>query len=414
MKKTFSIIALCCIAVFSHAQITSTQDGNWLDPQTWGGIIVPTPGTEVIINHNVTLNLDYAYNSGGITINSSGSLTQDATPRALALSGGYLIIHGSMEINTIALYTGKITNNNNLTVNQYLFLTDSLINNGSIQGVDSTYANAYLEFKTASSFTSDAFWNDSILVNHGTIQTINFLNSGDFLNHHKVIATNHANTLTEDNYGEIYTTDISNAGIFNNDGQIFASNSFSNFEIFNNSSGAWLEMDNNFLNADSIGLNASFLNNGVVITGNNWSNTDTIYGTTGEFYVQNLSSNFGYMEGTFDFCDATPPASAPYIDLNTGYFDANITFDCVHQGIETEESNILSIYPNPASDYIVVSGMDKNGEIIILNIAGQKIMHQAFSGEKKDIRLNIKALASGIYLLQYKTASQTQTVKFVK
>jgi len=124
--------------------------------------------------------------------------------------------------------------------------------------VDSTYANAYLECKTASSFSSDAFWNDSILVNHGTIQSINFLNSGDFLNHHKVIATNHANILTEENYGEIYANDISNAGLFNNDGQIFASNSFSNFEIFNNSSGAWLEMDNNFLNADSTGLNATF------------------------------------------------------------------------------------------------------------------------------------------------------------
>jgi hypothetical protein len=269
MKKTLCIISLCCIALFSHAQTTSSQDGIWTDPQTWGGMIPPPPGTEVIINHNVTLNLDYGYSFGGITINSSGSLTQDATPRTLALSGGYLIIHGSMEINTIALYTGKITNNNNLTVNQYLVITDSLINNGSIQGMDSTYAKAYVECKTASSFSSDAFWNDSILVNHGTIQTINFLNSGDFLNHHKVIATNHANTLTEENYGEIYTNDISNAGLFNNDGQIFASNSFSNFEIFNNSSGAWLEIDNNFLNADSIGLNATFLNNGVVIAGNN-------------------------------------------------------------------------------------------------------------------------------------------------
>jgi len=68
-------------------------------------MIPPPPGTEVIISQNVTLNLDYGYSFGGITINSSGSLTQDATPRALALNGGYLIIHGSMEINTIcALY----------------------------------------------------------------------------------------------------------------------------------------------------------------------------------------------------------------------------------------------------------------------------------------------------------------------
>jgi hypothetical protein len=120
------------------------------------------------------------------------------------------------------------------------------------------------------------------------------------------------------------------------------------------------------------------------------------------------------MEGNFDFCDATPPASTPYIDLNSGYFDANITFDCVHQNIETADNNNLSIYPNPVSDYIVVSGMEKNGEIIILNIAGQKIMHQKFSGEKKEISIDIKSLTSGIYLLQYKTASQTQTVKFVK
>jgi len=414
MKNLVFTLLIGLILTTANAQINSTQDGNWTNPATWGGMTVPTPGTDVIINHNVILNMDYGYSSGGITISANGSLVEDATLRILAMNGGYLVNNGSMTINSIALYIGKITNNNNMQINQYFYVLDSLINTGSIVNMDSTYLKAYASFSATSSFDSDAFWTDSLLYNSGDIHSVNFLNTDYFQNNGRIYATNHASTGIEENNGEIYVYDISNAGVFGNSGQIYASHSFSNFEIFNNNSGAWLEMDADFLNADSTGLNATFTNNGTVVTGNNWGNNDTIYGTSGEFYVQNISSNVGYMDGTFDFCDATPPGTTPYIDINTGFFGGGITFNCIHQNVETETDAAISIYPNPANNHITISGMQAKGEILILNIAGQILIKEEVKTSATQQTIDIENLSSGMYIIQYKTTDKMQTMKFCK
>jgi Secretion system C-terminal sorting domain len=414
MKNFILTLIIGLFVITSNAQINSTQDGNWTNPATWGGMTIPTPGTDVIINHDVILNLDYGYTSGGITINANGSLKEDGTLRTLAMNGGYLVNNGTMTINNIALYLGKITNNDSMQINQYFYVMDSLINTGRIENMDSTYTKAYVDFSATSYFDSEAIWTDSLLYNDGIIHSVNFLNTDYFLNNGKIYATNHASTGTILNNGEIYVNDISNAGDFWNDGQIYASHSFSNFEVFNNNANAWLEMDADFLNADSIGLRAAFTNNGTVVTGNNWGNNDTIYGTTGEFYVQNISSNLGYMDGTFDFCDATPPGTSPYIDLNLGHFGSGITFNCIHQSVEQEETVLLSIYPNPAQDVITLSGTNTTAEISIMNIAGQKVLSINISGENTQENINIESLTSGMYILQHKTATETQTLKFIK
>lgn len=54
----------------------------------------------------------------------------------------------------------------------------------------------------------------------------------------------------------------------------------------------------------------------------------------------------------------------------------------------------VSLYPNPASNYIIISGIEKEGTLEIYSISGQKILDTKFTGNAK-VSLE---LASGLYL----------------
>jgi hypothetical protein len=68
--------------------------------------------------------------------------------------------------------------------------------------------------------------------------------------------------------------------------------------------------------------------------------------------------------------------------------------DIAEKGRETS----CRIYPNPASDYITVSGLPIGESISLTNLCGRKLLQTGivFTGEKIDVR----ALPSGMYLLQ--------------
>ena len=87
MKKAIYAIAIFIILAMSNSiqAQTTVADGNWSNPATWGGV-PPTGSGTVVINHNVTLDIDYAHVAGSITINASGSLTGSTSLRYFALN----------------------------------------------------------------------------------------------------------------------------------------------------------------------------------------------------------------------------------------------------------------------------------------------------------------------------------------
>jgi hypothetical protein len=79
------------------------------------------------------------------------------------------------------------------------------------------------------------------------------------------------------------------------------------------------------------------------------------------------------------------------------------------------KSSKLAIYPNPATDLLLIESSDKMiNEIKIINVKGEKILKiQNF--ESKNNPLNIRHLASGIYFLIAKTEKGNITFKkFIK
>jgi len=70
-------------------------------------------------------------------------------------------------------------------------------------------------------------------------------------------------------------------------------------------------------------------------------------------------------------------------------------FEFAPTGIgDSPDANALSIYPNPASEYIVINSPGQSVEVSIYNIAGQKVM-SSFN----ETRLDISSLTKGLYFV---------------
>lgn len=68
---------------------------------------------------------------------------------------------------------------------------------------------------------------------------------------------------------------------------------------------------------------------------------------------------------------------------------------CVSSNINTVQSNSYSIYPNPASEYINISGI--TGEVKIYNVMGIEMFSKKINDSEK---INISSFQNGLYFLR--------------
>lgn len=87
-----------------------------------------------------------------------------------------------------------------------------------------------------------------------------------------------------------------------------------------------------------------------------------------------------------------------------------ITFDSSSSSINNNSSSpSLSIYPNPATDYIQVSGLSSEGNLVqIYRIDGA--LMKAQTATSSETTIEITSFAPGIYIVR----ANGQTLKFVK
>lgn len=93
-------------------------------------------------------------------------------------------------------------------------------------------------------------------------------------------------------------------------------------------------------------------------------------------------------------------------------FDDLLFMDYVEGIPEIQNDNLISIFPNPASDelLIAVSKPGETEEVQILNYTGQILLNDShFRGNRIDTR----ELSNGIYLLKYSDAKSFAIKKFV-
>lgn len=402
---------------------TSAQNGNWTNPTTWSPLGVPLSGDIVTITHSVTLDTDLAFNVGSITINSGGSLNDDVPfSRDIWMNGVNVSItnnNGGVRIRNLLISAGTLTNKADFAVKvvaNFGTIHNLVTSGGHLINLDSLYNDGLINNEGI--ITINTFFNNDVFNNYGNINKFggpfpvdSMYNAGTFLNDvgALIIADSCTNSGTFTNNGTLeymqvtnlgtFTNndqmnfdDLTNMGTFNNNATLVGSKSLWNNEIFWNNSSASLSLAVSFLNSDSTGLSGAVFNNyGNVDIGDSFYNFNVINGTyQGSFSVQDTSYNSGVMTESFDFCDATPPPSSPYIDINLGTVDPLITY-CTATTINEIKHIDFTIYPNPTEGYVY--------------FGNEKQFVQVFSAEGKKIideytnQINLKRFDSGIYYL---------------
>ncbi|WP_191859297.1 T9SS type A sorting domain-containing protein [Hanstruepera ponticola] len=79
---------------------------------------------------------------------------------------------------------------------------------------------------------------------------------------------------------------------------------------------------------------------------------------------------------------------------------------------ETELQNLITVYPNPAADVIILESKTNLESIIVYDVHGRQVLTQLTSTNQ--LRLNVSNLVKGIYFLNLKTVDGEQTTKFIK
>ncbi len=339
---------------------------------------VPLPGYSITINHQILIEIDFAYTSGEIVINAGASL-QESTPGGdLWVSGtGYLSNSGHLEISNIH-YEGN---------------NGSLMNAGSIQSVNMLLTTG---LDNIGHIVTDSLYNNLFLTNYGMIETTALTNVAMFINS-----------------GGLRFTDYTNNGDFQNVGGICTGthNMWNQGKIINHTYSE-IEIGHNLLNSNQQTFDALIENNGLMFVGNNFYNVDTIRGVSGYVEVGDSSVNSGFMLGTFDFCDLTPPVSVPFVDINFGTIGPGISW-CQQQNIAESQVQKIVFFQNPVEDILYVSiPCINNCEIRIFDNSGREVYRKTES-DKNPI-VDVSWLHTGTYTFSLKTGTQIRSYVFIK
>lgn len=104
----------------------------------------------------------------------------------------------------------------------------------------------------------------------------------------------------------------------------------------------------------------------------------------------------------YEISDVRSIKFAPHKDGYKGY--SVIKFNAEKTGFETTNSNNITVYPNPVSEYLSISGIDESEQIIITDSQGKDIF------KKSGSFIDVKNLPAGIYILTVKS----KQIKFIK
>jgi hypothetical protein len=192
MKKQLLLFISFASLVFIQAQNvrTSIASGLGTNPLVWDCTCIPFPNDSIIINHAITLNVNFGFNDGAVVINPSGSLLGDSPNRAFAFSGNANFVnHGIFNVARVAFAGGTAISNGTFTADSFytaISTNAGWISNGDMN-INYSYWNTgkFTLGAAAELIVEDNFYNgdslisgvNAVLVNNGAIRV-----NGDFAN----------------------------------------------------------------------------------------------------------------------------------------------------------------------------------------------------------------------------------------
>jgi hypothetical protein len=151
-------------------------------------------------------------------------------------------------------------------------------------------------------------------------------------------------------------------------------------------------------------------------------NSDTLFCsvTSGVTYQWFLNGN--PQTQTTQYIIITPADSGSWYvvvtDVDSPFCSATSDTLQIPVGItEAMSSDFLTIYPNPNNGIIQIKfirGMPADGKLEIFNTLGEKILSKEIAAGEKEIKLNVKNLVAGVYVVRMEGEKTNLSGKFVK
>lgn len=391
MKKR--LLPFCFLAVTATAQQTihSVSNGAATNPFIWDCLCFPTTDDIIYVDHQVTMDVDWAVTSGGkIEVSAGASLVQDVDRQLLVDgAGSQLVIIGTAGFTDIAFTNGASgSNTGQFSVDRGLYFASgtTFTNSTTISGIDSLL--------TEGTFT-----------NSGNFYAGNFLNTGTFTNTGHIAADSMGNTGTFNaNGGYLTIATFGSTGTFNmaNNGFMDVSGNWYNAGDFTIANGLSVFVGGNAYTGDTLGGSALLTNNGAMAVTGDFASSDDVNGS-GDICVGNDSYNVGVISGTLDFCDAT----GNDFDVNLGTIAGTVTY-CTSGcslGIH-EETTDVSVYPNPASTLLYIAGSTLVETARFYTTAGSLVTERSLSGNAIDL----SGMPKGLYLVELAGTQVDKTI----
>jgi O-glycosyl hydrolase len=100
-----------------------------------------------------------------------------------------------------------------------------------------------------------------------------------------------------------------------------------------------------------------------------------------------------------------------------GIDETTITFTVTVKeltGINVIKKSVLSLYPNPANDFITINLENETAnQVVITDLSGRIVQQQSVSNQTNNFKLSVNHLSKGIYFVTVKMKSQSQTIRLI-
>lgn len=132
-------------------------------------------------------------------------------------------------------------------------------------------------------------------------------------------------------------------------------------------------------------------------------------------YTDPGMTDHSYNETYERFYDAEgrPTRTIKEVNESLAYEETYTEWADLSTGITQTESSGLSVYPNPAVDYIVVDNIDKGSVITIYNFSGQVVFEKSDTVNNKET-ISVDSLTNGVYFVAIQNGSDKSVRKIIK
>lgn len=114
----------------------------------------------------------------------------------------------------------------------------------------------------------------------------------------------------------------------------------------------------------------------------------------------------------YSFTDKNTATKIGYYRLKAVESDGKITYSSIVKAYTDRlQSGLLSVFPNPANDYILINGIERGISFFITDIMGNKVF-QGTAGDEVVFRIDVSRLVSGTYVFKYLLNDTQKHIKF--